>query len=138
MRQVYVSFKERNKNRDTTGDPWNGRTLEWSTPSPPPFYNFAIIPHVSQTDVFWYMKKNGVVPSKDYKDIEVPRNTAWGIYISAFAFLMSFGIVWHIYWLIALGFIAVVACIIILSFDEHMEHLLPATKIAQIEKEHGR
>lgn len=138
LRQLYVSFKEQDKNRDTTGDPWNGRTLEWSTPSPPPFYNFAIIPKVTSAEEFWTMKKEGIKPSKDYKDFHVPKNTAWGIYISIFAFIMSFGVVWHIYWLILLGLIAVVACIIILSFDEHMEYVLPAKEVARIEKEHGR
>jgi cytochrome o ubiquinol oxidase subunit 1 len=136
--QVVVSIKEREKNRDTTGDPWNGRSLEWSTPSPPPFYNFAIIPHVTTSDPFWHMKKEGLHPSKEYKDFHTPRNTGWGIYISVFAFLMSFGIVWHIYWLIFLGLIGVTVSVIILSFDEHMEYVLPASEIAKIEKEHGR
>ncbi len=136
--QLVVSIKERNQNRDTTGDPWNGRTLEWSTSSPPPFYNFAIIPHVTSDEEFWTMKKQGIKPSTDYKDIHTPRNTGWGIYISIFAFLFSFGIVWHMYWLILLGVIGVAACIIILSFDEHMEYVLPAKEIARIEKECGR
>lgn len=136
VKQIIVSIKE--NDRDTTGDPWNGRTLEWSTPSPPPFYNFAIIPTVTSGEEFWTMKKNGIKPSTDYKPFHTPKNTAWGIYISIFAFLFSFGIVWHIYWLIFLGLIGVVACIIILSFDEHMEYVLPVSEIARIEKECGR
>ncbi len=136
VKQLIVSIKE--NDRDTTGDPWNGRTLEWSTPSPPPFYNFAIIPTVTSGEEFWTMKKNGIKPSTDYKPFHTPKNTGWGIYISIFAFLFSFGIVWHIYWLIFLGLIGVVACIIILSFDEHMEYVLPVSEIARIEKECGR
>ncbi|MBS0635960.1 MAG: cbb3-type cytochrome c oxidase subunit I [Verrucomicrobia bacterium] len=133
IRQIYVSIKV--KDRDTTGDPWNGRTLEWSTPSPPPFYNFAIIPEVHGRDAFWTMKKEGWKHPTDYKEFHTPRNTGWGIYISLFAFIMSFGIVWHIYWLILLGLVAVVACIVILSFDEHMEYTLPVDEIKKIEEQ---
>lgn len=138
VKQVIVSIKERDKNRDTTGDPWNGRTLEWSTPSPPPFYNFAIIPTVTSAEEFWTMKQEGIRPSTNYKDIHMFRNTGWGIYISIFAFLMSFGIVWHIYWLMIAGLLAVVVSVIILSFDDHFEYVLPASEIAKVEKEHGR
>lgn len=131
--QIVVSYRQRKENRDLTGDPWNGRTLEWTTRSPPPFYNFAVIPHISSYEEFWEMKQTGRKLSTDYKDILCPANTGWGIYISAFAFLFAFGIVWHIYWLILFGFIALIACVAILSFDEHMEYVLTAEEIRQIE-----
>lgn len=130
--QLYVSIKNRKENRDTTGDPWNGRTLEWSTSSPPPEYNFAKIPHVEGIDAFWLMKKKQREP-KEYEDIEMPKHTAMGIYISLFSFLGGFGIVWHIYWLIAAGVVGAIVCIARFSFDEHREYVLPASKVAQME-----
>lgn len=132
IRQIIVSIKNRNSNRDTTGDPWDGRTLEWSTSSPPPFYNFAKIPNVEGVDAFWLIKNKKQHP-KEYEDIELPKNTAMGIYISLFAFLASFALVWHIFWLIAVGIIGAAACIILFSFDEHQEYILPAAKVAEME-----
>lgn len=133
--QLIVSIKKKEQYLDTTGDPWNGRTLEWLTSSPPPFYNFATVPHVTSRDAFWEMKKRGIPKKKQYEDIEMPRNTGMGLYISAFSFLASFAIVWHVYWLIALGAIGVIACVIILSFDEHMEYILPAKEVEKMEKD---
>lgn len=130
--QVIVSIKNRKSNLDTTGDPWNGRTLEWSTSSPPPVYNFATIPTVEGPDAFWIIKNKPQHPKK-YEDIELPKNTGMGIFISLFSFLGGFGLVWHIYWLIALGIIGAVVCIIRFSFDEHRDYILPAAKVAQIE-----
>lgn len=133
--QLIVSIKNRKQNRDKTGDPWNGRTLEWSTTSPPPFYNFAVIPKVSSLDAFWAMKKRKSKNVVKYTDIELPRNTGMGIYLSGWGFLFSFAIVWHIFWLVVLTLAAIIYCIIKLSFDEEMEYILPKTKVAQIEKQ---
>lgn len=130
--QIIVSIKNRKLHRDTTGDPWNGRTLEWATASPPPFYNFAKIPKVGDIDAFWFIKKKKQ-DVKEYEDIEMPKNTGMGMYISGFSFLAGFGIVWHIYWLIALGILGVIACMIRFSFDEHREYILPAAKVAEME-----
>lgn len=135
--QVYLvikSIRERKQNLDTTGDPWNGRTLEWATYSPPPFYNFAVIPPITSHECFWDMKKQGWKPSKEYKDIECFKNTGMGIYISIFAFLAAFAIVWQIIWLIIVGLIGVIACLIALAFDDEMEYVLPAAEVARIEK----
>ncbi|MFZ0565478.1 MAG: cbb3-type cytochrome c oxidase subunit I [Chlamydiales bacterium] len=131
--QVIVSFKQREQRKDLSGDPWNGRTLEWSTASPPPFYNFAVIPTVASRDAFWEMKQKGEKPSTKYTDIEMPKPTGMGIYISVFAFLFGFGVVWHLIWLIALGLIGATVCVIILSFDEHGEYIVSAAQIAEIE-----
>lgn len=129
--QIIVSIKNRKEHLDKTGDPWNGRTLEWSTSSPPPPYNFAQIPNVEGIDAFWLIK-NKPRP-KEFHDIEMPKHTGMGIYISIFAFMAGFGIVWHIYWLIALGIFGSIACISLFSFDEEREYVLPASKVAQIE-----
>jgi len=132
--QLYVSIKNKETYKDTTGDPWDARTLEWSTTSPPPHYNFAVVPKVSSLDEFWQMKKRGETLSKEYHDFLAPKNTGMGLYISGFSFLLGFGIVWHIYWLILVGLIGAIACVIIVSFDEHMEHLITAREIEEHER----
>lgn len=130
--QLYISIKQRKQNRDMTGDPWDGRTLEWSTASPPPFYNFAIVPHVTGRDPFWKMKQDPA-PKPPYEDIVVPKNTPMGIYFSIISFIFAFAVIWHIIWLMILSFIAIVVCMVILSLDEHTEYILPAAEVAKIE-----
>lgn len=133
--QIIVSVKQRKENLDTTGDPWNGRTLEWSTASPAPFYNFAVIPEVSERDAFWEMKNKDIVglEHQNYEDIELPKNTAMAIYLSGFAFLVGFAMVWHIIWLTILGIVGAIACIVIRSFDEETEYILPASEVKRLE-----
>ena len=126
--------EERKQNLDTTGDPWNGRTLEWATHSPPPFYNFATLPEITSYEVFWDMKKNGLKLDTKYEDIECFKNTGMGIYISVFAFIAGFAIVWHIHWLALVGLIGATFCIILLSFDDELEYVLPAREVAKIEQ----
>lgn len=133
IQQLIVSIKARKQHLDTTGDPWNGRTLEWSIPSPPPPYNFAVIPTITSHEEFWEMKKKGQLPRIDYKDILVPSNTGMGIYISAFSFFLGFAIVWQILWLSILSLLGATICLIIISFDEHREYLLTAAEVADIE-----
>lgn len=131
--QLIVSFRERKQHLDTTGDPWNGRTLEWATTSPPPFYNFAVIPIITDREEFWEMKKRGLSKIKRYEDIELPKNTGMGIYISGFAFLLGFAFVWHILWLGAVGLIGIIACMIIRSLDEDTEYVLTAAEVEKLE-----
>ncbi len=133
--QIIVSIKERKQNMDETGDPWNGRTLEWTTSSPPPFYNFAVIPAVHTRDAFSETKKEGASakPVK-YEDIELPKNTGMAIYLSGFVFLAGFAAVWHIGWLGVLGLAGAIACVIIRSFDEDTEYVLPAAEVEKMEK----
>jgi cytochrome o ubiquinol oxidase subunit 1 len=92
--QIVVSIKDRQKNADTTGDPWNGRTLEWSTPSPVPFYNYATIPEVKNRDAFWEMKQNKAAHKPIYKDIRLPKNSPAGLIIGILGFLFGFGMIW--------------------------------------------
>lgn len=131
--QVFVSIKNRKENRDTSGDPWNGRTLEWSTPSPPPSYSFAIIPKVNSRDAFWEMKKTKKQEEPKYTNFHTPRNTAMGIYISAFVFIVGFGFVWHIFWLVALGVVGAIICMVIRTFDDNTEYELTASEVAKLE-----
>ncbi len=132
--QLFVSIRDRNKNRDKTGDPWNGRTLEWSTSSPAPVYNFAHIPVVSGRDAFWEMKKLKTQVPKTYEDIELPKNTPLAMVIALFALTGGFAIVWHITWLIPVCILGIAATVIWRSMDEHTEYILPATEVAKIER----
>lgn len=131
--QLIVSIIQRKQNRDLAGDPWNGRSLEWSTSSPPPFYNFAVIPQVTSRDAFWEMKKAGKKTVK-YEDIELPKNTPMGIYISAFLFLFGVAMTFHAILFILIGLFGAITCVILRTFDEHTEYLLPAAEVEKIEK----
>jgi cytochrome o ubiquinol oxidase subunit 1 len=134
--QLVVSIWQRKANRDTTGDPWDGRTLEWSTPSPVPFYNFVTIPEVTDRDAFWAMKQAGL-QKKRYEDIELPKDTPFGIYIAAGAFVFAFAMVWHMFLLAGISLIAILVCVIIRTFDDHTEYELPASKVRQLEEAKG-
>ena len=136
--QVMVSIRERDKNRDITGDPWDAHALEWSTPSPVPFYSFAVEPEVDSRDALWEMKKRGWRPGPaapgTYKDIRMAKNTGMAIYLSAFVFVAGFAFVWHIIWLAVLGIGGAITCFIIRSFDEHTEYILPAAEVERLDK----
>lgn len=136
--QIIVSIKRRKQLQDVTGDPWNGRTLEWATASPPPSYNFAVIPEVKSRDAFWEMKKDESSSTPVYKDFHMPKNTPMGIYISGFIFLIGFGFVWHIIWLVVLGLIGAISCFIIRAFDENTEYVITAAEVEKMEKERNR
>jgi cytochrome o ubiquinol oxidase subunit 1 len=133
--QIVVSVVTRENTRDLTGDPWNGRTLEWSLPSPVPVYNYAIEPIVTDRDQFWADKQAGRKHStpKDYVDIELPKNTPLPIMIAFMSFLFGFGIVWHIWWLAGVALLTIITLIIVRSTDEEPEYILPAAEVARIE-----
>jgi cytochrome o ubiquinol oxidase subunit 1 len=131
--QLVVSIWKRNENRDLTGDPWNGRTLEWSTTSPPPVYNFATVPEVSQIDPWWNAKHSTVGKTAKYEDIYLPKNTPFGMIIAGCAFIAGFGIVWHIWWLAIIGFLGIITSIIIRSTDEKPEYNISAAKVKEME-----
>lgn len=132
--QLVVSIVQRNKNRDTTGDPWNGRTLEWSTTSPAPAYNFAVLPNASERDAFWAFKHSKAKPKKPtYTDIMMPKNTGLGAIIAAFALMFGFAAVWHIAWLAAIGLLGLLTTIIIRMNDDDTEYVLPAHEVKALE-----
>lgn len=119
---LFWSIKNRKKNWDTTGgDPWNARTLEWAIPSPPPIYNFAIIPTVDQIDPLWAIKRGQAPAQGDYEDIHLPKNTPMGLYIGILSLIFGFAMTWHIFWLAIASFIGIVICMIIRlsGTDEH-------------------
>ena len=132
--QVRVSMRERASLAAPLGDPWNGRTLEWSIPSPPPHYNFAVIPDVRTRDDFADAKVNGrayLDPApEDYEDIEMPRNTSLGIVICAAATLLGLALVWWIWWLAILSVALIVVAVVARSFATDTTHVLPAAEVA--------
>jgi cytochrome o ubiquinol oxidase subunit 1 len=136
--QVIVSVHERKKNRDTNGDPWNGRTLEWSTTSPPPFYNFAFIPEVHERDAFWHRKhsKTEEPAHRKYEEIHMPKNTSMGFYIGIFSFLFGFGLIWYMFWLAILSTIGIVACVILHLYQKHPDYHVSVEEVKKIESRH--
>lgn len=123
--QLIVSIRDRKRRRDISGDPWNGRALEWSVPSPAPYYNFAVQPVVSERDPFWAMKQAGVsYDMKDFKPFHLPKNTPFGILIAFAGFLMSFALIWHIWWLLVIGLVALISLIIIRANENEPESLI--------------
>ena len=135
--QLYISYKNRKSNMDHTGDPWNGRTLEWSTTSPPPFYNFAITPEVHEKDAFWAYKHSKNRPSKKpYEDIHMPSNTPIGFYIGSLSFVLGFALIWWMFWLAAVSFVGIVFFCIKHLYQKHKEYTLTAKEIEKIEMGH--
>jgi len=131
--QLVVSIWQRDGNRDLTGDPWNGRTLEWSVPSPAPVYNFTSIPVVAERDQFWEDKQAGKKPVARYEDILLPKNTGAGIWIAGFAFLIGFGMIWHMYWLSVVALLGVVATIVVRASDDEPEYILTAKEVEKMD-----
>ncbi len=131
--QILASFIQKKRLRDTTGDPWDGRTLEWSTASSPQFYNFTTVPSVSTCDAFWTMKQKGI-PKISFEDIHIPKNTAAGIYIAGFAFLVGFAFVWEIVWLAVASIIGIIVVFVIRGFNEHPEYTLSASEVQKLEE----
>jgi cytochrome o ubiquinol oxidase subunit 1 len=132
--QIFISIKRRKQNIDATGDPWNGRTLEWSTVSPAPFYNYAVIPTVTARDQFWETKQAGITAAPPvYTDIHMPKNTGAGVIIAGFSFLVGFAAVWHIPWLAVIGGAGAIIAIIIRLTDDDTEYTISASKVAQLE-----
>lgn len=135
--QVYGLFKsiiDRKKNPDLTGDPWNGRTLEWSVSSPPPIYNFAITPTVDQLDPLWAIKRgHAPKPERGYEDIHLPKNNPMGLYIGIFSLIFGIAMVWYIFWLAILSFVAIVVCLIIRLSSEEQFDIITVEQVKEIE-----
>jgi cytochrome o ubiquinol oxidase subunit 1 len=140
--QFAVSIRRRELNRDVTGDPWNGRTLEWSTPSPPPAWNFSRLPQVDRADAFWAMKQQqGIVQDRNvkrtYETIQVPRNNPLGFYIAFFAVLLGFSLIWRIWWGAGFGLLGAIVVCLAQAWRTDGEIEVPAENVAAFERLHG-
>lgn len=135
--QLLVSIKDRKKNLDVTGDPWGGRTLEWATSSPAPFYNFAHLPVIKDIDAFYDMKQEGLAYQRaaKYEPIHMPRNTGAGVIIAAFSVVFGFAMVWEIWWMAIVGLIGMAVAYIAHTFNDDTDYFVPVEEIEKIENQ---
>jgi cytochrome o ubiquinol oxidase subunit I len=133
--QLVYSVWKRDELKDVTGDPWGGRTLEWSTASPPPFYNFAHTPVVHSLDALAFMKEHGMHLQRNerYTEIHMPRNTGAGLAIGLLSIALGFGLIWHIWWMAAAAFVGMIAAFIRRSLDEDVDYYVPIAEVERIE-----
>jgi cytochrome o ubiquinol oxidase subunit 1 len=139
--QLVVSIRNREALR-VSDDPWNGRTLEWSIPSPPPAWNYAVLPHVSGRDAFWARKK--LAPAiktqpaqpREYAPIEMPRNSGTGFVTAFFAVVTGFALIWHIWWMAILGVFGAFVTLLVFAFREKEEVAIPAEQVARFYRDH--
>jgi cytochrome o ubiquinol oxidase subunit 1 len=132
--QIGVSIKNREKLRDTTGDPWGARTLEWSTSSPPPAYNFAFAPQIHDLDAWYDMKDRGAQrPTSGFRPIHMPRNTGTGVILSGLALALGFAMVWYMWWLAILSAVGLLVVSILHTFNYNRDYFIPAEEVTQTE-----
>jgi len=139
--QLVVSIRQREQLRDETGDPWDGRSLEWATASPPPAFNFAFLPAVSGEDAWWDSKRRAnrrATPDETprYRDIEIPRNSPTGFVCAFFATMTGFALIWHIWWMVAAGAIGAFATFVVFAWRDHDEDVIPAREVERIDRGH--
>jgi cytochrome o ubiquinol oxidase subunit 1 len=133
--QLVVSIRTRERRRDHTGDPWNGRTLEWSTASPPPVYNFAVLPRVESLDAFWVMKQLGIAaPPERYQPIEMPGNSPNGFVTAFFAVVTGFAMIWHIWWMAIFGLVCAAVTLFAFGWIERVEVEISGEQLADDER----
>lgn len=134
--QIIVSVKRREALRDLTGDPWNGRTLEWSTASPPPIYNFAFTPVVHDLDAWDDMKLRGYKrPLEGFRPIHMPKNTGAGVILAGLSLACGFGLVWYMWWLAGISFLALLTVTVVHSFDRTRDYFIPVETVIQTENQ---
>jgi cytochrome o ubiquinol oxidase subunit I len=133
--QLAVSIRTREHRRKLAGDPWNGRTLEWSTPSPPPAWNFALLPVIESTDAYWTAKQEGREAEKGtaapaYVPVHLPRSNPTGFFLSFFAVVLGFALIWHIWWMAIAGLFGSLVVGLLQAWRTDTETTIPAEKIA--------
>jgi cytochrome o ubiquinol oxidase subunit 1 len=137
--QLAYSIRHRTELRDETGDPWHGRSLEWATPSPPPVFNFAVLPNVEGEEPYWGIKQRALAQmhlsdEPEYHDIEMPRNSPTGFICAFFATIMGFSLIWHIWWLVIVSFIGAFATFVVFAWRDQPEYFIPAEEVARIDR----
>ena len=139
--QLVISIRRRDELKDATGDPWNGRSLEWATPSPPPSFNFAVQPRVEEEEPYWAMKRRAIESQQepqDYQAIETPRNSPAGFLAGFFATLLGFAMVWRIWWLAGVGLVGIYALVVWIAWRDEEEQEISAEEVARIDRAHRR
>jgi cytochrome o ubiquinol oxidase subunit 1 len=137
--QLVHSIRHRETLRDVTGDPWDGRSLEWATPSPPPLFNFAVLPNVEGEETYWVVKRlarerASLSEEPKYVDIEMPRNSPVGFICAFFATILGFALIWHIWWLVIAAFVGAFATFVVFAWRDEHEELIPADTVARIDR----
>jgi cytochrome o ubiquinol oxidase subunit 1 len=141
--QLVVSIRSRKNRLDLTGDPWDGRTLEWATPSPPPSFNFGVLPNVSGEDPYWGAKQRAIKEQKladepQYAPIEVPLNSPTGFVTAFFTTVTGFALIWHIWWQVGVGLLGAFATFVVFAWRDRVEHEVSADEVARIDRERRR
>jgi cytochrome o ubiquinol oxidase subunit 1 len=141
--QAVVSIRRRAALRDEIGDPWDGRSLEWATASPPPAFNFAVLPNVQGEEPYWEIKRRAIetqqlVAEPEYKPIEMPRNSPTGFITAFFATITGFALIWHIWWLVVVGLVAAYAVFVWFAWRDLEEYEVPAEEVARIDRARRR
>jgi cytochrome o ubiquinol oxidase subunit 1 len=138
--QLAWSIRHRSALRDATGDPWNGRSLEWSTASPPPMFNFAVLPDVKGEDAYWTIKQKATAERSlspeppAYADVHMPRNSPVGFICAFFATIVGFALIWHIWWLGGAGLACAYATFVVFAWRDQHETSIPAATVARIDR----
>jgi cytochrome o ubiquinol oxidase subunit 1 len=137
--QLVVSIRRREELRDVTGDPWNGRTLEWATASPPPVFNFGVLPNVEGQDAYWDRKQLARQRAKlsdepVYEAIEMPRNSPTGFICAFFATFAGFALIWHIWWMFGVAAFGAFATFVVFSWRDRTEYEISAEEVARIDR----
>jgi len=141
--QLVYSIRTRERRRDITGDPWDGRTLEWLTLSPPPHFNFAVLPDVHGEEAYWTRKQTAIreeqlIEEPHYEPIEMPINTPTGVIVAFFASLCGFALIWYIWWLVVLGLIGAFAILVWYAWRDEHDHVIPVEEIRRLERDRRR
>jgi cytochrome o ubiquinol oxidase subunit I len=141
--QLVVSIRGRRELLDVTGDPWDGRTLEWATPSPPPVFNFAVMPNVAGEEAYWGVKQRAIKQQKladepNYVPIEMPLNSPTGFITAFFTTVTGFALIWHIWWQVAFGLLGAFATFVVFAWRDRVEHEISAEEVAKVDRERRR
>jgi cytochrome o ubiquinol oxidase subunit 1 len=137
--QIVVSIRGRAELRDLTGDPWNGRSIEWSTASPPPPFNYAVLPNVEGEEPYWHIKRRAIetqqmAAERDYRPIEMPRNSPTGFVSAFFCTVTGFALIWHIWWMVGIGLAGAYAVFVWFAWRDREDYVIPAEEVARADR----
>jgi cytochrome o ubiquinol oxidase subunit 1 len=137
--QIVYSIRHRAELRDETGDPWDGRSLEWATSSPPPAFNFAVVPEIDGEEAYWVSKRRerrqGRLDDEPvYTEIEMPKNSPTGFICAFFATIMGFALIWHIWWMVTVAAVGAYITFVVFAWRDEDEYVIPAETVARLDR----